>query len=128
MVNVHEQLASLGGLDPADLRTEWQRLYKAEPPRLSAELLRRGIAYKLQERAFGRVGKRVLRSLVAGPSAPSIKPGTRFVREWRGRLINVLADECGYVFEGERYRSLSAIARAVTGVAWSGPRFFGIDR
>jgi hypothetical protein len=55
-----------------------------------------------------------------------LKPGTRLVRSWHGRTISVLVSEAGYVFEDRTYRSLSRIAREVTGAAWSGPRFFGL--
>jgi hypothetical protein len=61
-----------------------------------------------------------------GKSAPEITPGTRLVREWNGRTIDVIATKGGMLWEGRTYRSLSAIAREVTGTAWSGPRFFGI--
>ncbi len=96
-------------------------------PRLTPDLLRLGIAYRLQEKALGALSKRVVRSLATGTSAPAIKPGTRLIRDWNGRTVDVLADNDGYVFDGKHYASLSAIARTVTGTAWSGPRFFGLQ-
>jgi len=128
MTKLDERLAALATMSPAQLRDEWRQLYKSEPARLSPDLLRMGCAYRLQEKAQGALSKRVIRSLHRPSPAPSIKPGTRLVRSWNGRTIDVVVDEAGYVFEDERYASLSAIARKVTGAVWSGPRFFGIDR
>ena len=106
---------------------EWRKTYGSEPPRLPADLLRRGIAYRLQEQAYGKLPAKVARVLASGGrAAPEIAAGTRLVREWNGRTIDVIATESGMVWEGRTYRSLSAIAREVTGTPWSGPRFFGI--
>jgi hypothetical protein len=97
------------------------------PPRISPDLLRRGIAYRLQERAYGKLSPQVARILTSGGrAAPEVSAGTRLVREWNGRTIDVISTDKGMVWEGRTYRSLSAIAREVTGTAWSGPRFFGI--
>ena len=127
MARIHEELAALIALPNAALGEEWRRIYGTEPPRLSASLLRHGIAYRLQERAYGKMPARVARALAScGRLAPEVAVGTRLVREWNGRTIDVTATEKGMIWEGRPYRSLSAIAREVTGTAWSGPRFFGI--
>jgi hypothetical protein len=127
MARIEEELAALMALPDADLGGEWRKVYRTEPPRLPPSLLRRGIAYRLQERAYGRLSPHVARVLASpGKSAPEVTPGTRLVREWNGRTIDVIATEAGMLWEGRTYRSLSAIAREVTGTAWSGPRFFGI--
>ena len=68
-----------------------------------------------------------LRRLASGKDDLQLKPGTRLVRQWQGRTISVLVEQDGFVWQDRTYRSLSAIARAVTGTAWSGPRFFGIN-
>jgi hypothetical protein len=113
-------------------------LYRVEPPiRLSRDLLTRGIAYKLQEQAYGGLPAamaRQLKSLVETPGkdvapphrVPALRPGTRLVREWHGRThhVTVLAD--GFHYDGERYRSLTEIAHRITGAHHSGPRFFGL--
>src|SRR6202011_1702132 len=104
------------------------------------DLLTRGIAYKLQERAYGGLSTAIARKLerasadplgrgAAKPTPPiSLKPGTRLVREWRGVTNTVLIHADGIEWRGERYRSLSVVARKITGARWSGPRFFGLRR
>lgn len=140
-LNMAAELARLGNLTTFELRTEWRRLHRMPPPmRLSRELLIRAITYKLQERAFGGLSKSLLRkleSLNADPSAGehrkptppiSLKPGTGLVREWRGVTHAVLVHADGIEWKGRRYKSLTLIAREITGARWSGPRFFGLRR
>jgi hypothetical protein len=62
------------------------------------------------------------------PSSPGFKPGTKLIREWKGRVHEVVIAGDTYIWSGKHYRSLSQIARAITGTRWSGPRFFGLDR
>jgi hypothetical protein len=139
--DIDAQIGALEVLTTADLRHEWQRLYRTTPPtRLSRDLLLRGVAYKIQEQAYGGLSlsiKRRLRSLsgtadrpngaAAGP-ATALRPGTKLVREWRGHAHTVLVLADGFAYQGERFRSLSRIARQITGVPWSGPLFFGISK
>jgi hypothetical protein len=126
MATLAVKLAALQTLSPAQLRIEWQRVYGAVAPTLSAELLVHGIAYRLQEKVLGKLPARVARSIQTRSSAPRIKPGTQLVRSWNGRSVAVVVTDSGYLFEERPYRSLTAIAREVTGAGWSGPRFFGI--
>src|ERR1700680_3821179 len=112
------------------------------PPsmRLSRDLLIRGISYKLQERAYGGLSMATARKLeqagadslgrgAVKPAAPvSVRPGTRLLREWRGVTHMVLIHADGIEWRGQRYRSLSVVARKITGARWSGPRFFGLRR
>jgi hypothetical protein len=129
MARIDDELAALTALPVTELREEWRNVYRSEPPRLSPDLLRRGIAYRLQERAYGKLPAKVARVLASGGrAAPEVSAGTRLVREWNGRTIDVIATESGMLWEGRTYRSLSAIAREVTGTPWSGPRFFGIGK
>ena len=98
----------------------------------------RVLAYRLQEVAFGglkpatrRRLQQIAKALAADPRAsivdsPSIKPGTRLVREWKGRPHTVTVVEDGFQYSGKRYSSLSEIARLITGTRWSGPLFFGL--
>ena len=100
----------------------------------------RALAYRIQEIAFGGLSKATLRRLAglaaefesdgrnATQSQPRIKPGARLVREWHGRTHSVIATEEGFQFEGKLYRSLTSIAREITGAGWSGPRFFGLAK
>ena len=122
------------------MRQEWRRLNRAEPPRLSRDLMTRALAYRIQEIAFGGQSKATLRRLaslaaefesdgrIATPAQQRIKPGARLVREWHGRTHAVVVTEEGFEFEGKLYRSLTGIAREITGAAWSGPRFFELAR
>jgi Protein of unknown function (DUF2924) len=127
VARIDDELDALIALPDAALGEEWRKVYKTQPPRISPELLRRGIAYRLQERAYGKLPAKIARVLASGGRAsPEVSAGTRLVREWNGRTIDVIATEDGMVWEGRTYRSLSAIAREVTGTPWSGPRFFGI--
>ena len=125
------------GLEP--LRIEWLRLYRtAPPPRLSRDLMARGIATKLQEAVYGGLhpaARRKLASLMAAGDAPpaerlaptaSLRPGAMLVRTWRGQTHTVQVLPDGFEHQGQRYGSLSQIAKAITGAHWSGPRFFGL--
>ena len=128
MARIEDELAALVALPDPDLREEWRRVYRSGAPRLPPDLLRRGIAYRLQEHAYGKLCPKVARVIASGGrAAPEITAGTRLVREWNGRTIDVVATQSGMIWEGRTYRSLSAIAREVTGTPWSGPRFFGIS-
>ena len=102
------------------------------------DLLVRGIAYKIQEQAFGGLSKAMRRRLATltrqssedggAVLVPSIvlKPGTRLIREWRGETCSVLVQKDGFQWRGTTYRSLTTIAKEITGAHWSGPRFFGL--
>ena len=137
MRDLDNQLATLATMSPAQLRSEWLSLYKAPAPPLTADLLARGIAWRLQERAHGGLSKSTLREVeqlrrqfergrAARVSDGRIKPGTRLVRDWGGKSHHVLILESGYLYQDRRYASLSQVARDITGARWSGPRFFGL--
>lgn len=126
-------------LTSAQLRHEWSRLHRTPPPRrLSRDLLQRAVAYRIQEQAYGGLSQSARRRLqtlartmakegdVALQVSPGQKPGARLVRQWRGETHCVLVLEDGFLYQDQRYRSLTAIARAITGAHWSGPRFFGL--
>lgn len=138
-INIAAELARLNDLTIFELRSEWRRLHRTPPPmRLSRDLLIRGLTYKLQERALGGLPKSLQRRLAhrdakqnvgqrLAPAPPlAIKPGTRLVREWHGVTHTVLVLEDAVEWRGQRYRSLSTVAREITGAHWSGPRFFGL--
>ena len=134
------KIATLTDLTAQQLRTEWRRLYRNHPPRLSRDLLVRTVAYRMQELAYGGLSKATQRKLVAltkelqtnGGIAPDpgprARPGARLVREWRGRTHTVVVTEEGFTYAGKTYSSLSKIAQTITGAHWSGPRFFGLNR
>jgi hypothetical protein len=139
MSNVENELATLVAMPRDQLSIEWRRLYRRPPPNgLSRDLLIRAIAYKVQERAFGglpQATKQKLRTLIrrletegsaAVKTVRPLQPGARLVRTWQGRTHSVTVCENGFDYDGRRYRSLSQVAREITGTQWSGPRFFGL--
>lgn len=106
-------------------------------PKLPTSLLRRLLAYRIQERRLGALPATVVRELKRagqGDQTPSrrqavpLTPGARLVREWNGQTIVVEVRSDGFWWNERTWRSLSQIARAVTGAHWSGPRFFGLTR
>jgi len=141
MSNLDQRIAGLASMTPTRLRAEWLRLYKVAPPAMTADLLRRGIAYRLQERARGAMSGALLRDIeqlrkqyertgeaIVLP-AVRIKAGTRLVRDWGGNSHHVVVLEDGFLYQDRRYGSLTQIAFDITGTKWSGPRFFGlVDR
>ena len=122
-----------------ELRERWRNLYGTEPPgKIHRSLLIPAIAYRMQENALGGLRPAARRHLmrVAGnaaggrpaPGYPSLspKPGTVLVRDWGGVTHQVKVLEDGILFRSKRYKSLSEVARAITGSRWSGPLFFGL--
>lgn len=145
-----KRLAELETMNTAALQVEWRRLFRSKPPSLSRDLLMRAIGYRYQEIEFGGLGKAAARKLrtmadaakeasadKAGSAAGDerrrtiprtvMMPGARLVREWHGRTHSVTVTDAGFDYSGRHYRSLTEIAREITGTHWSGPRFFGID-
>jgi Protein of unknown function (DUF2924) len=139
---LRSRLDRLQEFDGSALCEEWRRLHRSEPPRISRDLLARALAYRLQELEFGGLPKWARQSLAGSaadpdeaggaarpkPAQPRLKPGARLVREWHGRTHSVIVLDDAFEFEGRRYRSLTSIAREITGAHWSGPRFFGLAK
>lgn len=132
-------LAALSHLTPGALRALWPQWFDRPPPaKLRRELLVRALAYRMQERAAGGLTlatRTKLRALAEGGKScsngegvepPRLTPGTHVIREWGNETHQVTVDATGLVYRGQRYRSLSEIARHITGTRWSGPLFFGI--
>ena len=134
------RMAALDGLTAQQLRDEWRRLYRGQPPRLSRDLLIRSIAYRIQELAHGGLSKATQRTLATLSKeleangniiiAPDlrVRSGAHLVREWRGRTHTVVVTNDGFEYAGRVYASLTSIAHEITGAHWSGPRFFGLNR
>jgi len=131
------ELARLPGLDRQELFELWRKLYGTEPPKKSSnQFMIRAIAYRMQEQVFGGLKpdtKRFLTKTASDAAAGkqisvpvTIKPGTKLLREWHGTTYEAIISETGVMFQGKQYRSLSEVARAITGVRWSGPLFFGL--
>ncbi len=133
MSAVEAEIAALEALSSAALRERWSALTGSPVPRISPKLLRLALAWELQARSFGglsRATTRTLDQLGRGETltAPA-RPGMRLVREWQGRVHVVTVGEDQVVRWEERpYRSLSEVARAITGTRWSGPAFFGLKK
>jgi hypothetical protein len=136
---VEQRLAEIETYDSGALRQEWQKLYGCPAPkRIRRDLLLRAVAYRIQELAFGGLKPATVRRLKqladksrVGPVAPppaaaSLRAGMRLMREWNGETHLVEVVEKGFTWRGKSYPSLSAVARAITGGRWSGPRFFGL--
>jgi hypothetical protein len=133
------EIEGLKMLSAAELDQRWQTLFgSARPPRIYGALLRGVLAYRLQESTVGglKVSTRRLLRQVAGnaaarrPTSPlprtQLKAGTVLIREWHGGSHRVTVLDKGFRFSGQRFGSLSAIARKITGSRWSGPLFFGL--
>lgn len=136
MSRLDDELDALASLSPAQLRDKWSGMDGATPPSVPPALLRRLVAQRLQERRHGTLPALVARELAriaseGSETAPphrnvELTPGTRLLREWNGQTISVEVLESGFAYGGRSWRSLSEIARHVTGAHWSGPRFFGL--
>jgi hypothetical protein len=139
--DIEGDIEALVDLPRSDLIGRWQTLVgELVPKGASRRLLILAVAYELQVRHYGGLTARTRRQLKkmveprGGSQAPknagyrAAGPGSRLVREWNGRNHVVDVVDGGYVWKGDRYRSLSAVARAITGARWSGPRFFGLDK
>ena len=137
--DLEAKIRELADLPRPDLTERWRQLYRAAPPKgISRPLLFRAVAYGMQVKCYGGLKpavRRQLRKVADGGSAPAaanlksarIAPGMRLIREWNGSSHVVEVVDGGFVWNGKRYGSLSAVARAITGARWSGPRFFGLE-
>jgi hypothetical protein len=139
-INVAGQVAAIPAKSTQELKDMWRSLHGTEPPPYNRAFLVKRLAYRVQELAYGGVSPHTLTRLDAladeeedrfqgkARKRVSDRPlaGTRLVREWQGveHHVTVLAD--GFEYQGRKYLSLSAIARAITGTRWNGPLFFGL--
>lgn len=137
MSKLGERLTALATMSPSQLRSEWRQMFRESPPAVGPTLLGLGIAYRLQEKAMGglpsarvrelaKLAKQVAKSSLSLEPAASLKVGSRLVRDWHGEPHQVLIRDDGFVYRDKLYRSLTPIAREITGSHWSGPRFFGL--
>jgi hypothetical protein len=138
--SVPAQLAALPGKSIAELRDLWRELYQSEPPLYNRAFLVKRLAYRIQELVYGGLSARTVARLDALADEEEArlqgKPrrritdrpvaGTCLVREWQGVEHHVMVLVDGFEYQGRTYRSLSAVARAITGTQWNGPLFFGL--
>ncbi len=135
--SVAAQVAALPGMSTADLKAMWRELSDAEPPiQNNKQYLINRLAYRIQELAYGGIRPAVRAKLDAmadalDPKAPKQRTnrpvvGTQLIREWKGAEERVTVVANGFEWQGRRFKSLSAVARAITGTQWNGPAFFGL--
>jgi hypothetical protein len=138
--DIPAQIARLPTLSRRQLLEMWQKLYRRPaPPGIRRELMVPFLAYRMQENVYGGLKastraelRRIARDLDKPTGSTEVrtrqrlKPGTRIVREWRGKTHEVSVTESGFEYGGRNYRSLSQIATQITGTRWSGPAFFGL--
>lgn len=140
-IQIEEELRSLSKLSVAELRTKYRETYSKPPPSwFGPDLLRRSIAYRIQEIAYGDLKPAIRQELdrlvdtasknpLEKIKAPRrIKPGSVLVREWRGKSYRATVSDKGFIYDGETFNTLSEIARKITGTRWNGPRFFGLRK
>jgi hypothetical protein len=136
---VEDELDRLPVMPIAQLRVRYREIFRTEPPTaFGPDLLRRSIAHRIQEKAYGglsrsaqRLFDRMMKAYAAKPNGKlvlprRIKPGSVLVREWKGRSHRVMVLAEGFAYEGKTFGNLSEIASLITGVRWNGPRFFGM--
>lgn len=135
---LHDQLAALAAMSPAQLSGKWFQTFKFMAPNVGKKMLALGIAYRLQEQVMGGLSSSHSRELarleirfvktgaVDVDRAATLKVGTLLVREWQGKTHQILIQDEGYLYQDQIFGSLSQVARHITGSHWSGPRFFGL--
>jgi hypothetical protein len=136
---VEAELDRLPTTPIADLRKRYRELFRTEPPKaFGPDLLRRSIAYRIQERVYGglppstqRLLDQLVKAAIAKPNGRlqlprRIKPGSELVRTWKGKSHRVMVMADGFAYDGQKFASLSEIASNITGTKWNGPRFFGL--
>lgn len=147
MARMNAEIERLKTLDLHEVRLQWRnRFGRMAPKALPKSLLVRVLIYRIQADLLGDLEPEVVRVLErfaardpglrrrgrprARPTAdgPGIKPGSVLVREWAGRTCRVMVLDEGFAWEGKTYRSLSEVARIITGTQWNGRRFFGLAR
>lgn len=131
--SVRRQLLELAGMSRPQLQGKWRNLYGTEPSNSSREFLRRRLAYRVQEIVYGGL-EATLKAELTADSVPDrktagvLRDGTKIVRNWHDREYEVVVRGARYEYNGKLYRSLSGVARAITGTNWNGNEFFGIKK
>lgn len=126
---IESVIAALESADLDDLRDEWRRRYGLPPRLRSKTLLRNVLAWRIQADVYGGLDEQTRRLLrdERPPREPIVTPGTILKRDWHGTLHEIEAIGDGFLYDGRRWKSLSVIARAITGTRWNGRRFFGLQ-
>jgi hypothetical protein len=124
------EIASLESLSLIELRAEWAKRFGSAPALRSPDLLRLILAWRLQAKTHGGLDPATRRKLKrTGPvlaEGLDLGPGSKLTREWQGHRHIVIVEQQGFRWDDEMYPSLSAVALAITGTRWNGPKFFGL--
>lgn len=133
MAKLDHALYEIAHMSRAEIQERWAKLTGRPVPRLSVAMLRLALGYEIQARAKGGLSRATRLQLDdpgdARPRAIPLAPGLRLVREWQGKVHVVTVDGAGAIhWNGQRWKSLSEVARAITGTRWSGPAFFGLKQ
>jgi Protein of unknown function (DUF2924) len=133
------ELDRLAKMPIADLRIRYRKLFRSDPPKaFGPDLLRRSVAHRIQETAYGGLSRPIRRLLdqmikdyAAKPGGRivlprRVKPGSVLVRQWKGKSYRVMVQAEGFAYDGKTFGNLSEIAVLITGTRWNGPRFFGL--
>ena len=129
VATLEREVEQLGMLDLEGLRSFWRERFGAPPSNRSPELLRLMLAWRLQVAVHGGLDRATSRQLErTGPvtvEGSQLGIGAIITRDWQGRRHDVTVVEGGFQWNGRTFRSLSAVAKAITGTKWNGPKFFG---
>ena len=133
MAGVDYTLREVPSMSRAELQDRWAKLTGRPVPRLSITMLRLALSHELQARVKGGLSRAARQQLDgsgdARPRAIPLASGLRLVREWQGTVHVVTVNETGAIqWNGRNWKSLSQVARAITGTRWSGPAFFGLKQ
>ena len=137
--SVLRQLTALQKMPFSELQDKWRDLYGSEPPHFKSTFLKKRLAFRIQELFYGGLDEstrnrldEIADSLEDRKPKTTVEidgkilPGTRFTREWRGKLYETIVREDGFEYNGQMFRSLSAIATAITGTQWNGRKWWGL--
>ena len=133
MAKLHEQLREIAEMDKAGLRNRWASLTGRPVPKVSTAMLRLAVGYELQAKALGGLSRKGRQRLDGAGEKKAvtqdIRPGMRLAREHGGVMhVVTIGDNGEILWKDREWRSLSEVARAITGTRWSGPAFFGLRR
>jgi hypothetical protein len=133
--SVLRQLAALQTMSFDELQNKWRDLYGSEPYRCSKHFMIRQLSYRVQELFYGGLKGETKRQLLDAPANPTATKqklnsaaGTRFLRVWGNQEHEVTVVDGGFVYKGQKFKSLSAVAKKITGTHWNGRKFFGLPR
>ena len=131
-ISVQRQLLALAQMDKEELISKWKDLFGKNPPEYGPVFMRRRLAYRIQELFYGGLSEELKSQMLSRKRTSSrnsgiLKPGNRIIREWRDEKHEVIIRANGVEYNGQLYRSLTAVAKKITGTHWNGKKFFGVN-